>query len=42
MYCCAIGAEDVLEKLIQVLHEEGSSQTPIVKKHSAYVNEKLR
>uniref|UniRef100_A0A915PL34 Integrator complex subunit 14 C-terminal domain-containing protein n=1 Tax=Setaria digitata TaxID=48799 RepID=A0A915PL34_9BILA len=41
-YCCAIGAEDVLEKLIQVLHEEGSTQSPLIAKHSMYTNEKLR
>lgn len=41
-YCCAIGAEDVLEKLIQVLHEESSSQSPLIVKHAMYTSEKLR
>ncbi|KAL3981812.1 hypothetical protein ACH3XW_44610 [Acanthocheilonema viteae] len=41
-YCCAIGAEDVLEKLIQVLDEESSAQSPLIIKHSLYANEKLR
>ncbi|VBB33046.1 unnamed protein product, partial [Acanthocheilonema viteae] len=40
-YCCAIGAEDVLEKLIQVLDEESSAQSPLIIKHSLYANEKL-
>ncbi|OZC08421.1 hypothetical protein X798_04621 [Onchocerca flexuosa] len=41
-YCCALGAEDILEKLIQVLHEESSAQSPLIIKHSVYANEKLR
>ncbi|MCP9266375.1 hypothetical protein DINM_021921 [Dirofilaria immitis] len=41
-YCCAIGAEDVLEKLIQVLHEESSAQSPLIIKHSVYTSDKLR
>ncbi|VDK71636.1 unnamed protein product [Litomosoides sigmodontis] len=41
-YCCALGAEDVLEKLIQVLDEESSAQSPLIIKHALYVNEKLR
>ncbi|KAK6110038.1 hypothetical protein QQG55_38360 [Brugia pahangi] len=41
-YCCASGAEDVLEKIIQVLQEESSSQSPLIVKHSVYANEKLR
>ncbi|VDK75377.1 unnamed protein product [Onchocerca ochengi] len=41
-YCCAIGAEDILEKLIQVLHEESSAQSPLIIKHSVYASEKLR
>ncbi|VDM96012.1 unnamed protein product [Thelazia callipaeda] len=41
-YCCATGAEDILEKLIQILREESSKQMPLIVKHCLYAIEELR
>uniref|UniRef100_A0A0N5AMM3 IntS14_C domain-containing protein n=1 Tax=Syphacia muris TaxID=451379 RepID=A0A0N5AMM3_9BILA len=41
-YACTIGAEDIHNKLVNLIEAEGASQSPIVKKHTAYVCAKLR
>ncbi|KHN87993.1 von Willebrand factor A domain-containing protein 9 [Toxocara canis] len=41
-HACAIGAEDIMNKLAALIEEESQQHSPIIKKHGAYVSDVLR